>query len=541
MISPTEVSNMAFVPTDQSLTQTNQFYAQLAAQQKARGDAQRMQQQNQEIEFNNKLLENISASNTPADEVLIDEGNRIVGDISKFAKENPRASMGQKAEYARQAIAPFIAKKEMAKSIFGQLEAATKEQSKMYPYANLANYKKDVARDVLYDAQGNQRQMYNMAALQDPKYNLSDVNVLERYAEDTALDPLLQKAYKEGLPLEEKIIPTKDQKGLMVDVKTKASPLQRLNKDLTGLELNTMQVDVNGKKYDVLPYDINIPIENKPEYQIAKRRAIKNLVKNDPNLEGADEDFLSSLADTELAKRYSLSENTKIETDYTRQKMADEQSYKAQQLANQRRSLALREQQFAFNKQKVAQQLKDDPYSPKGIYATIVGGTKFENGNPISDEAEQLVLTKYKVPFDASVYDVAKDYLSKETKSKLNKLPKNEDGRIKTNLVSPFVSMADLSASVKDGMFMDRQKMKPYKLYSVYDNEGGVEPKLVKVYYTPAQKNKITGENDPAKAEGTPILIKDPKQELLLIGDQIMGTSQSVKEQVVIPQIMESE
>lgn len=541
MISPTEVANMAFVPTDQSLNQTNQFYAQLAAQKEARKDAQRAQEQAAEINFNNKLLEQIGASNTPADEVLIDEGNRIIGDISKYAKNNPRASMGQKAEYARQVLAPYLSKKEMAKSVFGQLEASAKEQSKMYPYANLANYKKDVARDILYDESGNPRPTYNMAALQNPKYNLSDVNILEKYADDTALEPLLQKSYKEGLPLEERVFATKDPQGLMVDVTTKANPLQRLNKDLSSLELNTVPVDVNGKIYEVLPFDVNIPIANKPEYQIAKRRVIKNLINKDANLVNADEDFLSSLADTELAKRYSLSENTKIDKDYKRQEMADAKAYKEQQLALQRRSLSLREQQFAFNKEKVAKQLKDDPYSPKGIYYTITGASKYKDGAPLSQEAEDIVLTKYRTPFDPKVYDATKDFLSKETKSKINKLPKNEDGRIKTSLVSPFVSMVDLSASTKDGLFIDKQKMKPYKLYSVYDNEGGIEPKMVKVYYTPAVKNKVTGQLDPAMPEGDPMLVKDPKQELLTIGDYFNDTKAQVKEQIITPQIMDEE
>lgn len=533
MISPTEVSNMAFVPTDQSLNQTNQFYAQLAAQKDARKDAQRAQDQATEINFNNKLLEQISASNTPADEVLINEGSKIIGDISKYSKDNPRASMGQKAEYARQALAPYLSKKEMAKSVFGQLDNATKEQSKMFPYANLANYKKDVARDILYDEQGNQRATYNMAALQDPKYNLSDVNVLERYADDAALEPLLQKAYKEGMPLQESLIQTKDAQGKMIDIKTKASPFQRLSSDLSKLELNTVPVNVNGKVYEVLPFDMNIPIQDKPEYEIKKRRTIKNLVKNDPNLADADEEFLSSLADTELAKRYSLSENTTLTKDYKRQEMADDQAYKAQTLANQRRSLSLREQQFAFNKKRIGEQLKKNPNEPQGIYDAIVGATVYEKGSPINQDAEHIVLTKYKTPFNKDVYEAAQNYLSQRTKDDINSLPKTKEGRINPSLVSPKVSMADLSASVKGGLFIDRTNMKPYKLYSVYDNNGGVEPKLVKVYYKQARKNKITGENELPTAEGKPILLKDPaqaKQELLLIGDQIVGTSQKQRE-----------
>lgn len=532
MISPTEVANMAFVPTDQSLNQTNQFYAQLAAQKEARKDAQRLQEQSAEINFNNKLLEQIGASNTPADEVLINEGNKIIGDISKYAKDNPRASMGQKAEYARQALAPYLSKKEMAKSVFGQLEASTKEQAKMYPYANLANYKKDVARDILYDAQGNERPSLNMAALQDPRYNLSDVNVLEKYADDSALEPLLQKSYKEGLPLEERMFATKDPQGLMVDITTKANPLQRLNKDLSGLELNTVPVDVNGKIYEVLPFDVNIPIENKPEYQIAKRRTIKNLIGKDPNLANADEDFLSSLADTELAKRYSLSENTKIDKDYKRQEMADAKAYKEQDLALRKKALSLREQQFAFNKEKIAQQIKDDPYSPKGIYYTITGATKYKDGAPLSQEAEDLVFAKYGIPFDETIYNAILPSLSAETKQKIT----NQVAKGNISPITGLVKMVDLSASTKDGLFMDRQKMKPYKLYSVYENVGGIAPKMVKVYYT--AKNPITGRQE---VEGEPIPIKEPKQELLTIGDQIMGTTQSVKEQVVIPQIMDTE
>jgi hypothetical protein len=103
--------------------------------------------------------------------------------------------------------------------------------------------------------------------------------------------------------------------------------------------------------------------------------------------------------------------------------------------------------------------------------------------------------------------------------------------------------MADLSASVKGGVFMDKQTQKPYKLYSVYDNEGGVEPQLVKVYYS-VGKNAITKENEFKKDESVePILLKDPaqaKQELLLIGDQIVGTSQKQREAQYEP-IMDNE
>ena len=541
MVSPTEIANMAFAPRAESLNQTNQFYTQLAAQQQAQNNSRKMQEAKLAQDFDKDLLERIAASGTPADEIIINESNDAMNKIAQFGKENPRASRQQKEQYARQVTLPIIAKKQMAKSAFDELKSREALVAKEMPFVDLSQYRKDFAKNFMYDEQGKPRQSFNMAALNDPNLDLSNIDVAERYANESALSPMVQKMYQDRFQPTEGFYQGTDNQGKLIDVKYAATPLQKVKADLSGLELDVNQTSVGDKVYDILPQEKVGILAGDPRYEIAKRKEISRLKTDNQALNDAPIEVVEGIAAAELAKRFGGSEKSIFNVNYDRQKTADLEAYRAQQLALQRRSLSLREQQFAFNKEKVAQQLKEDPYSPKGIYYTITGASKYKDGAPLSQEAEDIVLTKYRTPFEPNVYEVTKDFLSKETKSKINKLPKNEDGRIKTNLVSPFVSMVDLSASTKDGLFMDKQKMKPYKLYSVYDNEGGVEPKMVKVYYTPAVKNKVTGQLDPAMPEGDPMLVKDPKQELLTIGDYFNDTKAQVKEQIITPQIMDEE
>ena len=61
--------------------------------------------------------------------------------------------------------------------------------------------------------------------------------------------------------------------------------------------------------------------------------------------------------------------------------------------------------------------MKEQPFTPEGIYSTIVSGTlRNKSGEPLKKEALTEITKKYSIPTDGSVYNAILPHLSKETK-----------------------------------------------------------------------------------------------------------------------------
>lgn len=538
MISPTEVSRMAYVPNDQQLNQISQFYTQIAAQERARRDAEKLQRDKMDSDFDNALLNKLAATNTPYDEIGIIETEKAINNIANFKKENPRATTQQKQQYALEQISPAVRNREMAKSIYGQFDESTKDIEKLYPYVNKANLKKDFSRSVLYDENGQLRPTLNMGALQDPRFDLQNIENQDRYTEDGALEPIIQKSYREGLQPQSGFYSGQDNQGKLVDVKYTATPLQRFNPKTNSLELNTDVVDVNGKVYEVLKPEVVIPIADKNEYKIRKNREIKKLISNDPTLADQPTAFIDKLADTELAKKYAFSEKAGItDISYERQYKLENEKRQQELLRLAKNRDARAAEIYKMNKAKYEKSMKEEPYSPNGIYSTILLGTKYDKDAPLSNEAMNMVKTKYAIPFDRDVYDIAKNDLHSDTKKEINRLPKDASGNIKINQVAPFMLMTDLSASMKDGVFYDTKSLQPYKLIAVYDEENPKQPTLVKKYMKQnvnPETKKTYFETDIDELTLKPKVKKVDKveEQLGLIGEQILGTTKKEKAEV---------
>lgn len=541
MVSPTEIANMAFAPRAESLNQTNQFYTQLAAQQQAQKESRNLQEAKLAQDFDKDLLERIAASGTPADEIIINESNDAMNKIAQFGKENPRASRQQKEQYARQVTLPIIAKKQMAKSAFDELKAREALVAKEMPFVDLSQYRKDFAKNFMYDEQGKPRQSFNMAALNDPNLDLSNIDVAERYANESALSPLVQKMYQDRFQPTEGFYQGTDNQGKLIDVKYAATPLQKVKSDLSGLELDLNQTSVGDKVYDILPQEKVGILAGDPRYEIAKRKEISRLKADNQALNDAPSEVVEGIAAAELAKRFGGSEKSIFNVNYDRQKMADAErqraisnNFRAQQLAIARRT-ELR------NAQKHEKAMKEHPFTPEGIYSTIVSGTlRNKSGEPLKKEALTEITKKYSIPTDGSVYNAVLPHLRKETKDEIKGLIANG----KVGEVQNLVKMIDLSAANK-GQFNDFSKRAAYRLISTIDNNTG-DVHMVKIYppqpELDAAGNPKLDQNGKVITRNIPIeYVKDIEGELLYIQDQMKGTSQQVKEEVINPLILSEE
>jgi hypothetical protein len=186
--------------------------------------------------------------------------------------------------------------------------------------------------------------------------------------------------------------------------------------------------------------------------------------------------------------------------------------------------------------------MKEQPFTPEGVYSTIVSGTlRNKEGQPLVKEAQIEIAKKYAIPTDGTAYTAVLPYLSKETKDEAKSLIKNN----KVGEVQSLVKMIDLSAANK-GQFNDYSKRAAYRLISVTDNNTG-KVHLVKIYPPQPEIDPVT--NAPKlNKQGEAIMrnipteyIKDVEGELLYIADQMKGTSQKIKEEVITPTILSEE
>ena len=542
MVSPTEIANMAFAPRADALNQTTQFYTQLAAQQQAQRASRELQDAKLTQDFNKDLLDRIAASGTPADEIIINESNEAMNRIAQFGKDNPRASRQQKEEYARQVTLPIIAKSQMAKSAFDELKAREALAAKEMPYVDLSQYRKDFAKNFMYDEQGQPRQNFNMAALGDPNLDLTNIDVQERYANEAALNPLMAKMYKEQLQPSTQTTQVRDAMGNIVDVKYKGIPnIQKLNADANALEFNTNFVNVGDKVYETFPEEIANPFENDPKFKIAQKRLVKILKSDNEALKEAPESVVNSIATTELTKRFASGETADITRSYDTQKMINQEKQRAKSNAFRAEQLAIAKRGDLRNAEKHRKAMKEQPFTPEGVYSTIVSGTlRNKDGQPLVKEAQTEIVKKYGIPLDIEAYNAVLPYLSKETKDEAARLMATGD----VGKMQSLVKMVDLSAANK-GQFNDYSKRAAYRLISTIDNNTG-KPYLVKIYppqpELDAAGNPILDEKNNAKMRNLPPeYVKDIDGELLYLGDQMKGTSQKMKEEVITPIILSEE
>jgi hypothetical protein len=535
MVSPTEIANMAFAPRADALNQTTQFYTQLAAQQQAQRASRELQDAKLTQDFNKDLLDRIAASGTPADELIINQSNEAINRIAQFNKENPRASRQQKEENARQIILPVIANKEIAKSAYEELKAREALTGKAAPYLNLSQYRKDFTKDLIYDEQGQPRQRLNMAALSNPSLDLTNIDVQEKYADDAALSPLMYKMYKEQLQPSEQNKQATDNLG-RVDLTYKAIPeFQRLNADATAVEFNTMPIKVGDKVYETFPEGIGNPFENDPKFKIAQKRLVKTLKEENPSFGDAPESLVNSVAMTQLTKRYASGESTKVDRSYEAQKMINDEKNRARQNARADERLAIARRADLRSAESHEKIMKENPFTPMGDLSLIVSGTLEEKGRPLIENSRKILAKKYGIPTDNEAYAAVLPYLSKETKQEANDLITK--GNIAQ--VGSLVKMVDLSAANK-GKFDDYTKRAAYRLISVTDNNTN-KVHLIKLY--PSQP-EIDAAGNPKTDKKTgevimrnlpPEYVKDIEGQMLYLQNQMLGTPQKVKEEIVTP------
>jgi hypothetical protein len=536
MVSPTEIANMAFAPRADALNQTTQFYTQLAAQQQAQRASRELQDAKLTQDFNKDLLDRIAASGTPADEIIINESNEAMNRIAQFGKDNPRASRQQKEEYARQVTLPIIAKSQMAKSAFDELKAREALAAKEMPYVDLSQYRKDFAKNFMYDEQGQPRQNFNMAALGDPNLDLTNIDVQERYANEAALNPLMAKMYKEQLQPSTQTTQVRDAMGNIVDVKYKGIPnIQKLNADANALEFNTNFVNVGDKVYETFPEEIANPFENDPKFKIAQKRLVKILKSDNEALKEAPESVVNSIATTELTKRFASGETADITRSYDTQKMINEEKQRAKQNARADEQLAIAKRRDLRDAARHENIMKENPFTPMGDLSLIVSGTLEEKGRPLIENSRKILAKKYGIPTDNEAYTAVLPYLSKETKQEANDLITK--GNIAQ--VGSLVKMVDLSAANK-GKFDDYTKRAAYRLISVTDNNTN-KVHLIKLY--PSQP-EIDAAGNPKTDKKTgevimrnlpPEYVKDIEGQMLYLQNQMLGTPQKVKEEIVTP------
>jgi hypothetical protein len=543
MVSPTEIANMAFAPRADALNQTTQFYTQLAAQQQAQRASRELQDAKLTQDFNKDLLDRIAASGTPADEFIINQSNEAINKIAQFGKDNPRASRQQKEEYAVQTMLPVIANKEIAKSAYEELKAREALTGKAAPYLNLSQYRKDFTKDLIYDEQGQPRQRLNMAALSNPSLDLTNIDVQEKYVNEAALSPIMQKMYKEGLQPLEQTEQVADELGKIVDVKYKAIPkIQKLSAGAKGIEFNTNFVNVGGKVYETFPAEIENPFENDPAFKLQKRILLKSLKADNEALREAPESVADAIATTEITKRFASGEGSGVTSKtYGYQSMLDLEKQRAKSNAFRAEQLAIAKRGDLRNAEKHKKAMKEQPFTPEGVYSTIVSGTlRNKDGQPLVKEAQTEIVKKYGIPLDIEAYNAVLPYLSKETKDEAARLMATGD----VGKMQSLVKMVDLSAANK-GQFNDYSKRAAYRLISTIDNNTG-KPYLVKIYppqpELDAAGNPILDEKNNAKMRNLPPeYVKDIDGELLYLGDQMKGTSQKMKEEVITPIILSEE
>lgn len=539
MVSPTEIANMAFAPRADALNQTTQFYTQLAAQQQAQRASRELQDAKLTQDFNKDLLDRIAASGTPADEIIINESNEAMNRIAQFGKDNPRASRQQKEEYARQVTLPIIAKSQMAKSAFDELKAREALAAKEMPYVDLSQYRKDFAKNFMYDEQGQPRQSFNMAALGDPNLDLTNIDVQERYANEAALNPLMAKMYKEQLQPSTQTTQVRDAMGNIVDVKYKGIPnIQKLNADANALEFNTNFVNVGDKVYETFPEEIANPFENDPKFKIAQKRLVKILKSDNEALKEAPESVVNSIATTELTKRFASGETADITRSYDTQKMINEEKQRVKQNARADEQLAIAKRRDLRDAARHENIMKENPFTPMGDLSLIVSGTLETSGKPLIENSKKILAKKYGIPTDATAYNAVLPYLSKETKEEVKSLIKNN----KVGEVQSLVKMIDLSAANK-GQFNDYSKRAAYRLISVTDNNTG-KVHLVKIYppqpeIDPAtDQPKLNKKQEVIMRNLPPEYVKDIEGQMLYLQNQMLGTKQEVKEEVLTPYIV---
>jgi hypothetical protein len=537
MVSPTEIANMAFAPRADALNQTTQFYTQLAAQQQAQRASRELQDAKLTQDFNKDLLDRIAASGTPADEFIINQSNEAINKIAQFGKDNPRASRQQKEEYAVQTMLPVIANKEIAKSAYEELKAREALTGKAAPYLNLSQYRKDFTKDLIYDEQGQPRQRLNMAALSNPSLDLTNIDVQEKYVNEAALSPIMQKMYKEGLQPLEQTEQVADELGKIVDVKYKAIPkIQKLSAGAKGIEFNTNFVNVGGKVYETFPAEIENPFENDPAFKLQKRILLKSLKADNEALREAPESVADAIATTEITKRFASGEGSGVTSKtYGYQSMLDLERQRAKQNARADEQLAIAKRRDLRDAARHENIMKENPFTPMGDLSLIVSGTLEEKGRPLIENSRKILAKKYGIPTDNEAYTAVLPYLSKETKQEANDLITK--GNIAQ--VGSLVKMVDLSAANK-GKFDDYTKMAAYRLISVTDNNTN-KVHLIKLY--PSQP-EIDAAGNPKTDKKTgevimrnlpPEYVKDIEGQMLYLQNQMLGTPQKVKEEIVTP------
>ena len=552
MVSPTEIANMAFAPTADSLNQTNQFYSQLALQRAAQQQNQKLQQDKVNDQFNSELLNKIAASGTPADEVIINEGNLAMKAIADFGKANPRASDQMKREYARQVVAPVMAKNQMAKSAFDELKARESLTAKEYPFLNLPNYRKAFSQKFIYDNEGNVKKDFDLSVLNDPDLDLGNIDNLERFTNESALNPLVQKMYKDGMQPSARAEQVTDDRGNIVDVKYKAIPnIQKLNADASGIEFNTNLVNVGDKTYETFSDEIDNPFKDDPKFEIAKRKLIKTLKSENEALGEAPQSVVDAIATTELTKRFASSEASDINKSYSTQSMINTERQRAISNARDAERDARARRAELRNIETHKKNIANSKYEPQGIYSAIVAGTmRNKEGDALIPEEQARINKAYGIPFSKDIYNAIMPSLSEDSKQTLKSIA-DKSGNIPIAKASSILKMVDLSAA-KGGMLTDFNRMQPYKLYSITNNDNN-EVTLARVYYTVDDKGKpiiddgteidVNGKiKEGTKGSKNPYqVIKNNEDEMLYIQSQFKGTPQRVLEQEINPMLTSNE
>jgi hypothetical protein len=342
--------------------------------------------------------------------------------------------------------------------------------------------------------------------------------------------------YKEQLQPSTQTTQVRDAMGNIVDVKYKGIPnIQKLNADANALEFNTNFVNVGDKVYETFPEEIANPFENDPKFKIAQKRLVKILKSDNEALKEAPESVVNSIATTELTKRFASGETADITRSYDTQKMINEEKQRAKQNARADEQLAIAKRRDLRDAARHENIMKENPFTPMGDLSLIVSGTLEEKGRPLIENSRKILAKKYGIPTDNEAYTAVLPYLSKETKQEANDLITK--GNIAQ--VGSLVKMVDLSAANK-GKFDDYTKRAAYRLISVTDNNTN-KVHLIKLY--PSQP-EIDAAGNPKTDKKTgevimrnlpPEYVKDIEGQMLYLQNQMLGTPQKVKEEIVTP------
>lgn len=522
MATPTEIANM-YAQDTSGIESSNRFYAQLRAQKKAQEEQQKLQRDKFEYETVSDIG-SFAPTNTAWDEKGSQKQQELMQKYVELGKKNPNMTPAERKQIIYPEIVKLSQWGQKAKQADAQIKPLLDMADKEMPWVDKRKLRETVYKKAFYDENGNLLDEPN--SRWTAEVDLDNPEFAEQVANFDAL-PLMEQKKMKSLYAPQSRTYSGDGKTTPNYI-VKQYDFEEFDPSTKQVKLMTNKVRGGNTEFDVLKEQALPFVPSDMGAKLAMRNIKRELLQN-KDFNQLPDDVQSDVAMAEYMKRFGKSEASgEVKEDLTdiRENRKMQQQDFANKMALER--LGIAQQANLRSAEKHAKAMKEQPNTPEGVYSTIVAGTlRNKDNDALIPEAQTEIAKKYGTTFNKSVYNAVLPNLSKETKSKIIKAAGGGGKPVSIDKIKGLVKMVDLSAA-NGGFFTDPFTQEKYKLISTIDNTTN-DVVLSKIYQV-EDLSKPKGAYMPNPDKPVQV-IKNPDQELMLIGDQLKRKSDKILEE----------